>query len=164
MKLNINEFFALLEGVWEGYGKGFFPTIAPFDYTEIIIFKKDEERPTIHYEQRTWIEETLGQKKRPSHWETGFLQIDDQLGGSINNAQNSGRLELLNLDEFMLTEEKYKLSFTTKSILNDERIKGSSRQWIFNISEKTMFYEMHMATNRVTNAQLHLKATLKKKC
>lgn len=159
---NVDEFFNLLEGTWTGSGKGLFPTIPPFEYKEVLKFQRDEERPLVHYEQRTWIEAVLGQTRRASHWETGFLRFDNQMQGTMHSAQNSGRAEFLRLDGLRAAHGKYELSFTTSTIFKDERIVGSKRKWLFDRATGSMHYEMHMATSIVNDIQLHLSASLQK--
>ncbi|TRX33247.1 DUF1794 domain-containing protein [Flavobacterium sp. ZT3R18] len=52
-----------LLGEWTGNGSGKSPTIAPFDYKEILTFSFDGFNDLIHYEQKTW----LNHNNNPSH-------------------------------------------------------------------------------------------------
>lgn len=58
-----------LVGVWRGEGKGEYPTISPFEYTEELTFT-DVGKPFLIYSQRTWSPEG-----KPMHIETGYLRI-----------------------------------------------------------------------------------------
>ncbi len=54
-----NDFSALMEelspflGTWRGTGAGGFPTIAPFQYDEELVFESNSIEALIHYEQKT---------------------------------------------------------------------------------------------------------------
>jgi len=66
--------FDILQGTWNGEGRGQFPTVNSFNYQETLTFTHRDEK-TLAYEQRAqkrydgssdWIE---------SHWENGFIRI-----------------------------------------------------------------------------------------
>ncbi|XP_033227447.1 THAP domain-containing protein 4-like isoform X2 [Belonocnema kinseyi] len=61
-----------LEGTWktEAPGKGKFPTIKPFEYSEEISFTSVGQ-PILNYKSQTWNPES----KAPMHFEVGFLKI-----------------------------------------------------------------------------------------
>ena len=44
--------FTLLKGIWQGEGRGQFPTVTSFDHRETLIFTRYDEK-TLAYEQRT---------------------------------------------------------------------------------------------------------------
>ncbi|MEQ9230912.1 MAG: heme-binding beta-barrel domain-containing protein, partial [Cyclobacteriaceae bacterium] len=83
-----------------------------FEYSEILMFTRDEERLILHYEQRTWTKESATQRKRPSHWESGFLMFDENLAGTINCAQSGGRLELIKLNKLDFNGDVLILDFS----------------------------------------------------
>ena len=161
-KSQITELLSLLEGTWNGSGLGFFPTIDSFEYREEMKFIRDEERLLLHYEQRTWVQESAIQRRRPSHWESGFLVFDDNLNGSINCAQSGGRLELIALNKLDFNGPIISLDFSPSRIVNDSRMLGSNRSWRIETSKKLLSYEMNMATTKVKDIQAHLKAELRK--
>ena len=66
-----------LIGTWRGEGRGEYPTIGPFEYTEELVFA-DVGKPFLVYSQRTW-----GAGGGPLHIETGYLRVPE------------GRLELV---------------------------------------------------------------------
>ncbi|MGB7874836.1 MAG: heme-binding beta-barrel domain-containing protein, partial [Anaerolineales bacterium] len=47
-----SKIFELLEGIWQGEGRGGYPTITPFDYREKLVFTRRNES-TLAYDQRT---------------------------------------------------------------------------------------------------------------
>ena len=53
-------------GVWTGEGRGRYPTIDSFAYTERLEFKLHPEREIISYEQSATLDDGTS-----SHWEAG---------------------------------------------------------------------------------------------
>lgn len=76
-----------LVGRWRGPGRGEYPTIAPFSYTEELTFSATG-KPFLHYLQRTW-----SPAGDPMHTETGYLRV---AGGAVEFvlAQPTGQTEL----------------------------------------------------------------------
>ncbi|GAA4837338.1 FABP family protein [Garicola koreensis] len=79
---------ASLIGTWRGSGRGEYPTIAPFEYTEEITFT-DLGKPFLHYAQRTW--SPVG---APMHVETGYLRLPGEGRLELVLAQPTGQTEL----------------------------------------------------------------------
>lgn len=67
---------ALLVGEWGGVGKGFYPTISTFEYTERLTIAATG-RPFLSYLQRTW-DRVSG---TPLHTECGYIRLlgDDHM-------------------------------------------------------------------------------------
>lgn len=61
---------AFLVGVWRGEGRGSYPTIDDFEYTEEVTFLPGPDKPFLAYGQRTWRAGT----DQPLHSETGYLR------------------------------------------------------------------------------------------
>ena len=78
----------LLVGSWRGAGKGEYPTIDSFDYTEEVTFT-DVGKPFLVYTQRTWSPEG-----RPLHVETGYLRVVKYEAVEFVLAQPTGQSEL----------------------------------------------------------------------
>ena len=145
-------------GMWKGEGKGIFPTIQSFEFNEQLVFKRDEERAIIHYEQRTWLKSSSSNKKRSSHWESGFISFENEEQLFMNNVHENGRMECLNLNKIKVLKGTYQFLFVSRLIINDERMKTSNREW--NFDDRKMNYEMFMGTTTVKKQQLHLSACL----
>lgn len=77
-----------LVGTWRGHGRGEYPTIDPFEYTEEVTFT-DVGKPFLTYSQRTW--SLTGQ---PMHVETGYLRAPDNGAVEFVLAQPTGQTEL----------------------------------------------------------------------
>lgn len=79
-----------LLGTWRGEGRGDYPTINAFTYTETITFTAIPGKPFFRYEQKT-----VSPEGTPMHTEVGFLRspADGQLEFVL--AQPTGQTELL---------------------------------------------------------------------
>jgi hypothetical protein len=149
-----------LLGVWTGRGKGLFPTLDTFEYSETFRVQRDPGASFFTYEQDTELTDPQGRSIRKSHWEAGVLRpLDD---GSLELAcvQGSGRVEILR-GMFLTKEtpaETIALRFQSVLIGNDERVKSTSREW--SLSGNHLKYVMKMATSRVEQSSLHLEANL----
>lgn len=80
--------FAFLLGTWQGEGRGRYPTIEDFTFTETITFQAVPGKPFVRYEQRT--QSPAG---APMHTECGFLRLQgDRVEFTL--AQPTGQTEL----------------------------------------------------------------------
>lgn len=77
-----------LIGSWRGPGRGEYPTIAPFEYTEELIFT-DVGKPFLVYRQRTW-----SPRGDAMHTETGYLRVSGDGAVELILAQPTGQTEL----------------------------------------------------------------------
>lgn len=77
-----------LIGTWRGPGRGEYPTIDPFTYTEEASFLPGPGKPFLQYAQRT-----RGADGLPLHSETGFLRMTLQ-GPELVVAQPTGLTEV----------------------------------------------------------------------
>lgn len=77
-----------LLGTWRGPGRGEYPTITSFAYTEDVTFT-DVGKPFLHYVQRTKSPEGA-----PMHTETGFLRVSADGVVELILAQPTGQTEL----------------------------------------------------------------------
>jgi THAP4-like, heme-binding beta-barrel domain len=80
---------AFLLGEWRGPGHGEYPTIAPFDYVETVVFAHSG-KPFIAYTQRT-VDRTTG---LPLHAEAGYLRRPRAAIVELVIAQPSGIVEV----------------------------------------------------------------------
>lgn len=77
-----------LVGTWRGNGRGEYPTIESFEYTEELTFT-DVGKPFLHYAQRTW-----SHTGDPMHVETGYLRLPSDDTVELILAQPTGQTEL----------------------------------------------------------------------
>ena len=88
MTNNIHEvaqLFSLLEGTWDGRGRGQFPGVTSFTFRETLTFTRRDQK-NLAYEQRTQKLYDGQTEYLPSHWEDGFLSILE-----------NGELQLVNI-------------------------------------------------------------------
>ncbi len=80
--------FAMLAATWRGTGRGEYPTIAEFTYTEELVIAPVPGRPLAHWRSTTRSAET----GEPRHAESGFLRATEQ-GVELVVAHGFGVLE-----------------------------------------------------------------------
>ena len=148
-----------LTGVWKGKGVAQYPTIQTVDYTEELVFKKQDILNVLFYEQKTWVKNEVGIFNKPIFWESGFL-IDKGKYIELCNVQLSGRMEVLIGELINCADNKFEINFLNKNIFNDERMIRSGRRVAF--SETEINYEVMMSTKENLDFNIHLKAELKK--
>ncbi|GAA4285166.1 FABP family protein [Brevibacterium daeguense] len=114
---------AAIIGVWRGPGRGEYPTIEPFSYTEELTFT-DVGKPFLHYLQRTW--SPAGQ---PMHTETGYLRVPEADRAEFVLALPTGQTELAEgtlsraADGFELRlSSRVMNSATAKHVTSTERV------------------------------------------
>ena len=73
---------------WWKKGKGFYPTIEDFEYTETMTFELAEKKPFFRYTQTTYIG---GQRK---HEETGYLKFYADNALELFVTHNTGLAEI----------------------------------------------------------------------
>lgn len=77
-----------LIGTWRGEGRGEYPTINPFEYTEEVTFA-EVGKPFLVYTQKTW-----SPAGAPMHVETGYVRVNDGTAVEFVLAQPTGQTEL----------------------------------------------------------------------
>jgi nitrobindin-like protein len=141
---------AFLLGTWTGEGKGDYPTIEPFAYTEEATFAHSG-KPLLSYQQRTW----SSADGTAMHSESGFLRPvkNDALElvlahafGNVEVSEGSWRGQRIELVSRALVPTS-----TAKEIQSVRRI--------IQVDGDTMTYRIDMATSGQP-LQQHLVATL----
>jgi THAP4-like, heme-binding beta-barrel domain len=153
-----NEVFELLEGTWQGEGRGGYPTSDSFDYREKLVFTRRNES-TLAYDQRTQKRMDGQTEFAPSHWESGFIRILENEGLELVNVQSGGRGEVLTGHTETL-DSMIQLHFASKASMNDSRVVSSARR--FKLEGDRLRYEMEMSTTKVTEMTRHLEITLER--
>ncbi len=155
MQINFSELKKLLKGEWKGEGFAKFPTIEDTHYTEVWSFKPDEDRDSIHYNQKTWYKNNTEKNGQTVFWDTGFIlsKVNKIL---LVIAQVSGRTETYELENYSFG----KLIFNSANIDNDPKTIRSQR--ILRIGENELHYELNMSTHQADEFQNHLSASLKR--
>lgn len=151
------EDLGLLIGIWKGDGIGSFPTIESFRFRDELEFEFINEEGVIHYKQKTWIK---GEVSTPSHWESGFIRINENGVIEISNSQNGGRVEVLagNIIESDRDRKRLEINFKSIFLGNDPRLVNTSRNII--VENDVLGYSIHMSTKTVQTANCHIEAAL----
>lgn len=159
---NTGEILALMRalrpllGRWKGGGRGDYPTIENFAYTEELDFRCNDVEPLIVYEQRTWVESRGDDNGEPLHWETGFIRPVDGRTVEFSNAQNGVRVEVLS-GPLELTPSGFEIVMDSLLIGHDPRLVRTSRT--FTLEGDALAYTVRMQTTRCP-LQQHLQARL----
>ena len=151
-----NEVFDLLEGTWQGEGRGGYPTVTSFDYRERLVFTRRNET-TLAYDQRTEKRMDGTSEYLTSHWERGFISILENGDLELVNAQSGGRGEVL-AGHIEVLNSIIRLNFVSKALMNDARMVSTARA--FELEGDQLRYEMAMSTTKVTDLTQHLAITL----
>lgn len=146
-----------LIGVWKGSGRGEFPTIEPFTYREVFEVTEAVAGQSLHYRQWTW--RTSVDPEAISHIETGFINLAPEAGVEILNAQGTDRVELLS-GSMERTMVGFNISLRSKSIVGDDRMIASWREW--QLAADGFSYSMGMSTGVVPDGAHHLSAELRR--
>lgn len=156
--MNDQNILHLLVGEWSGTGHGEFPTIEPFEFLETLRFSSDN-RPFLHYEQKTKRRNSEQADYVPSHWESGFIRLLPDGQVQLTSAQSGGRLEVLT-GPLEQTDAGLILRLKSTAFLNDSRMMEDSRT--ITLTEDTLHYTQSMSTTAVPGLTSHVEATLKR--
>ena len=151
-----SQVFDLLEGTWEGEGRGGYPGVTSFDYHETLDLTRRDEK-SLAYDQRTQKRFDGQTEYLVSHWENGFIRILENDELELVNTQSSGRGEVL-VGTIEMLDAFIRIHFVSKALTNNSRVVSSAR--IFELEGDTLRYEMEMQTTEVDRLTPHLKITL----
>ena len=147
-----------LVGFWRGQGDGRFPTLDDFRWVEWMRFEGDSERSLIHYEQRASLVDADGGHLKNSHWESGFISVEEDGSLRLLNAQTN-RVEILT-GSLSQEDGAFLLEWRTQDQAGDARMVCAVRQWRW--SGDRFEYRMQMHTTDVRDGSPHLHAVLKR--
>jgi hypothetical protein len=155
MEPNFSELKILLSGEWKGEGLAKFPTIEETRYTEVWSFTPDEDKDSIHYNQKTWYKNNTEKNGKTVFWDTGFIVLKENKILLVS-AQVGGRTETLELENY----SRGKLIFNSINIDNDPKTIRSQR--ILHLRKNELHYQLNMSTHQAEEFQIHLSASLKR--
>lgn len=157
MELHVDvEPFAFLIGTWSGEGRGHYPTIDDFTYTETITFTAIPGKPFLKYEQRT-----MSPTGTPMHTESGFLRFVGGDALEFTLAQPTGQVEIL---EGTTSADHRSLTFTSTSVGNSPTAKtvtSTARRYTLDENLTAIHSEFDMAAVGA-DATNHLTSDLRK--
>ena len=142
-----------LIGSWVGTGTAVYPGRDTARYREQLVFEVDERRGLLHYEQKAWVDNLL------LAWESGFIR--PLAAGQIDliNAQNNGRVEVM---QGTLSKTDGGLDILLQSVLygNDEKMIEARRE--IQVYGEDLRYTVWTLTHVQPTMFQHLDAQLKK--
>ncbi len=151
---------AFLIGSWTGEGRGFYPTISDFTYTETITFSATPGKPFLRY-----LQTTRGPDGAPMHQEAGYLR-PDPAGGSaeFTIAQPTGQTELLEGALVLADDGTLILDLGPSSVRNAssaKQVDSTRRTYSVNADQDVVETRFDMAAVGQPMQQ-HLASTLRK--
>ena len=153
--MDLHEFvapFAEHLGSWSGSGRGYYPTIDGFEYTETLTFTGVPGKPFVKVEQKT-----ASPVGAPMHVETGYLRFSATDHVELILAQPTGQTELL---EGTYNSADGTLELTESRIVNSSTAKTvneTQRFYTFNRDQLTTAFHMAAVGEAMTQ---HLESTL----
>ena len=141
-----------LIGVWRGSGRGYYPTIEPFEYVEEATYTPGPGKPFIAYSQRT---RRAGGEGEPLHSETGYIRPSGDGKAELVIAQPTGIVEV-----HTGVVRGSRLEFRTTVVgLSGTAVEVSQARRELEVDRDTMRYRLQMAAVGQP-LQVHLEAEL----
>lgn len=143
---------AFLIGTWRGSGRGEYPTIEDFTYTEEVVFGTIPGKPFLTYQQKT-----KGADGAPLHTESGYVRPVGNVSAELVIAQPTGVTEIhtgeVDGSSVEFTALTVGLSPTAKSVRAVRRA--------LRVEDDVLSYQLDMAAVD-QELQFHLEANLHK--
>ena len=151
--------YEFLIGTWQGPGRGHYPTLESFEYTETITFAATPGKPFLRYEQQT-----TNPDGGPMHTEVGYFRPKD--GGHIEFvlAQPMGQTELLEGTATGNDDGSLTIVLGYSEIRNTTSAKwveNTMRHYVFNADRTELHHEFDMSAVG-EDMQNHLVSDLRK--
>ncbi len=151
--------FDLLEGTWQGQGRGGYPTINAFDYREKLVFTRKNETPrwpTSNVPRSAWM------VRMSTSPHTGRMASSASLNTEIWNwsmHRVEDEAKCLPVASKCLIQP-FACTLSSKTLMNDTRMISSARA--FELEGDQLRYEMAMSTTKVDKLTQHLAITLER--
>ncbi len=143
-----------LIGKWSGWGRGIYPTIDTFEYTEKLTFW-DAKKPWLGVEQRT----ARREDGSPLHAESGYLRFVGGTSVEMVMAHPFGSVETYT-GEAIYDAGQIEIGLVCRSVLSTPTARqiGATERRI-TVSGEKLQYRFYMAIDELP-LQLHLEAWL----
>ncbi|QGU04481.1 FABP family protein [Corynebacterium comes] len=132
--------YAFLLGTWKGEGRGYYPTIDDFSYSETLTFAATPGKPFFRYEQKT-----MG-AGGPMHTEAGFFRPVGEGRLEFVIAQPMGQTELL-AGQAREEGDTLIFEFDPSTVANSptaKQVDATSRSYTFNADRTSVKHRFHM--------------------
>ncbi|KAG0263792.1 THAP domain-containing protein 4 [Actinomortierella ambigua] len=180
-----------LLGTWVGQGRGYFPTITPFEFFEETTFTPDPAgRPFVQFTQKTrravpsqapaWVQGQQGEAAAgdnqdrppatpslvpgpPAHMEIGFIRMPPITPGQVelSHVEPNG-LASVEVGIVKGTTIEWKSQSVIRPPTGKKpHVTEFARKWVVDLQARTFSYTFSMATED-TPLQPHLEAVLRK--
>ena len=151
--------YEFLIGTWQGPGRGHYPTLESFEYTETLTFSMTPGKPFLRYEQQT-----TNPDGGPLHTEVGYFR--PRAGGHIEFvlAQPTGQTELLEGTATANDDGSLTIVLGYSEVRNTTSAKwveNTMRHYVFNADRTELHHEFDMAAVG-EDMQNHLVSDLRK--
>eukprot|EP00741_Cyanophora_paradoxa_P004249 tig00000789_g4125.t1 len=146
-------------GTWRGQGRGFYPTIKSFDYTEELVIGHGG-KPVLSYSQKTWVDGKL------MHVESGFIRVPEPpaIEFVVMHANGLGETDEGNIDVAEDGRVVFKIRSTALTRTQSAKaphVTGVEREFAKK-DDNTLVYSVSMSTTTTQHMEKHLEATLKR--
>ena len=151
--------YEFLIGTWQGQGRGHYPTIESFQYTETITFSAVPGKPFLRYEQKT-----TNPDGAPMHTEVGYFRPRESGHIEFVLAQPTGQSELLEGTATVNDDGSLTIVLGYSEIQNSttaKLVEQTARHYVFTSDRTSVHHEFDMAAVG-EQMQNHLIADLHK--
>ena len=160
--MNLHELVApydFLIGTWQGQGRGHYPTIEDFEYTETVTFSAVPGKPFLRYEQQT-----ANPAGGPMHSEVGYFRPRESGHIEFVLAQPMGQTELLEGTATTHDDGSLTIVLGYSQIHNTttaKLVEQTARHYVFSADRTAFRFEFDLAAVG-EQLQNHLQADLRK--